>query len=51
VGTATRHTDAASVMRSHERHGFARVGHLREAGHKHGAWHDVSFWQYQLGND
>jgi phosphinothricin acetyltransferase len=38
-------------VRLHERHGFARVGHLREAGHKHGAWHDVGFWQCLLGND
>ncbi len=35
-------------VRLHERHGFARVGHLREAGFKHDAWHDVGFWQCHL---
>lgn len=32
-------------VRLHERHGFAQVGHLVEAGYKRGAWHDVGFWQ------
>lgn len=35
-------------VRLHERHGFVPVGRLREAGHKHGAWHDVGFWQRAL---
>ena len=35
-------------VRLHERHGFERVGHLREAGYKHDAWHDVGFWQCNL---
>lgn len=35
-------------VRLHERHGFVRVGRLREAGHKHGAWRDVGFWQCAL---
>jgi phosphinothricin acetyltransferase len=35
-------------VRLHERHGFACVGHLREAGFKHDAWHDVGFWQRHL---
>jgi phosphinothricin acetyltransferase len=35
-------------VRLHERHGFARAGHLREAGFKHDAWHDVGFWQCSL---
>jgi phosphinothricin acetyltransferase len=35
-------------VRLHERHGFARVGHLRDAGFKHDAWHDVGFWQRRL---
>jgi phosphinothricin acetyltransferase len=38
-------------VRLHERHGFERVGHLREAGYKHGAWHDVGFWQCKLVAD
>jgi phosphinothricin acetyltransferase len=35
-------------VRLHERHGFTRVGELREAGFKHDAWHDVGFWQCLL---
>jgi phosphinothricin acetyltransferase len=35
-------------VRLHEQHGFDRVGHLREAGFKHDAWHDVGFWQCLL---
>jgi phosphinothricin acetyltransferase len=35
-------------VRLHERHGFVSVGHLREAGYKHDAWHDVGFWQCSL---
>lgn len=35
-------------VRLHERHGFERVGHLREAGYKYDAWHDVGFWQRSL---
>ncbi|HEY1839812.1 MAG TPA: GNAT family N-acetyltransferase [Mycobacterium sp.] len=38
-------------VRLHVRHGFERVGHLLEAGYKHGAWHDVGFWQRMLGGD
>ncbi|WP_343708880.1 N-acetyltransferase family protein [Mycobacterium sp.] len=34
----------------HERHGFRPVGRLREAGHKHGAWHDVGWWQCNLSD-
>jgi phosphinothricin acetyltransferase len=37
-------------VRLHERHGFDRVGHLREAGFKHDAWHDVGFWQCLLNS-
>jgi L-amino acid N-acyltransferase YncA len=32
----------------HERSGFERVGIFRRAGYKHGAWHDVEWWQHQL---
>jgi phosphinothricin acetyltransferase len=38
-------------VRLHERHGFVRIGHLLEAGYKHGAWHDVGFWQCKLADD
>ena len=37
-------------VRLHERHGFDGVGHLREAGFKHNAWHDVGFWQCLLAS-
>ena len=33
----------------HEALGFQRVGVYREIGFKHGAWHDVGWWQLQLG--
>jgi phosphinothricin acetyltransferase len=42
--------NAASVA-LHERLGFAAVGVVKEAGYKHGAWHDVGFWQKRLAND
>ena len=37
-------------VRLHERHGFVQVGRIVEAGYKHGAWHDVGFWQSDLGS-
>jgi phosphinothricin acetyltransferase len=35
----------------HERLGFAPAGVVRAAGWKHGAWHDVGFWQLMLRAD
>lgn len=32
----------------HERLGFQKVGHMREAGWKFGAWVDVGFWERLL---
>ncbi len=32
----------------HEAFGFVSVGTVREAGYKHGAWHDVAFFQKRL---
>jgi L-amino acid N-acyltransferase YncA len=32
----------------HETLGFTSVGVYREVGHKHGAWHDVGWWQLAL---
>jgi phosphinothricin acetyltransferase len=32
----------------HERLGFTKVGHMKEAGWKFGAWVDVGFWELQL---
>ena len=32
----------------HERLGFALVGVFSEVGHKHGAWHDVAWYQLAL---
>ncbi|WP_432496577.1 GNAT family N-acetyltransferase [Kineococcus gypseus] len=31
--------------------GFERVGTYRRVGFKHGAWHDVTWWQRRLGED
>jgi phosphinothricin acetyltransferase len=35
-------------VRLHERLGFQPVGVFREAGYKHGAWHDVGWYQRTL---
>lgn len=35
-------------IRLHERVGFIKCGHVRDAGFKLGAWHDVGFWQAVL---
>lgn len=29
----------------HEKHGFAKVAHLKQVGFKHGDWVDVGYWQ------
>ena len=39
--------NAASVG-LHEAMGFAPVGVFRDVGFKHGAWHDVGWWQLAL---
>ena len=38
----------ASSVRLHEKLGFRKVGHMREAGWKFGAWVDVGFWERLL---
>ncbi|MCA8960584.1 MAG: N-acetyltransferase [Planctomycetes bacterium] len=35
----------------HESLGFRRVGVFSRVGHKHGAWHDVGFWERWIGED
>jgi phosphinothricin acetyltransferase len=35
-------------VRLHEGHGFSPVGVYRSVGYKHGAWHDVGWWQLPL---
>jgi|ERR1035438_3752472 phosphinothricin acetyltransferase len=35
-------------VRLHEKLGFHKVGHMREAGWKFGAWVDVGFWERML---
>lgn len=39
--------NAASVA-LHEKAGFEHVGIYKHVGYKHGAWHDVGWWQRQL---
>lgn len=34
----------------HERFGFEACGVVHRAGWKHGAWHDVGFWELPLGD-
>ena len=38
----------ASSVRLHEKLGFQKVGHMREAGWKFGGWVDVGFWERRL---
>lgn len=35
----------------HEALGFTAMGVLPNAGHKHGAWHDVGYWSLPLARD
>jgi phosphinothricin acetyltransferase len=35
-------------IRLHEKLGFHKVGHMKEAGWKFGAWVDVGFWERML---
>ena len=32
----------------HQSIGFTEIGTFREVGYKHGAWHDVSWWQRKI---
>ena len=52
LGYVTLHAGIAlpndASVRLHERLGFRRVGVYRNVGHKHGAWHDVGWWQLLL---
>jgi RimJ/RimL family protein N-acetyltransferase len=32
----------------HESLGFEPIGIYRNVGHKHGAWHDVMWWQKEI---
>ena len=43
---STLPTDARVGL--HEAFGFERVGIYRQIGFKHGAWHDVGWWQLRL---
>ncbi len=38
-------------VRLHESIGFSPVGVYRRVGYKHGAWHDVGWWQLSLRDD
>ncbi len=49
IGGITLPNEAS--VRLHERVGFVKVGHVRHAGWKFGAWHDVGFWQAMLTGD
>ena len=52
AGLVTAHAgitlpNAASVG-LHEAFGFTKVAHYPHVGFKHGAWHDVGWWQLRL---
>jgi phosphinothricin acetyltransferase len=38
-------------VKLHRALGFEDVGTVRDAGFKHGAWHDVQFWQKRFSTD
>ncbi|MDH3680891.1 MAG: GNAT family N-acetyltransferase [Acidimicrobiia bacterium] len=38
-----------SSIALHERLGFCHVGTFDQVGHKFGRWHDLGFWQRELG--
>ena len=37
-----------SSIALHKACGFTEIGTFREVGYKHGAWHDVSWWQRRI---
>jgi L-amino acid N-acyltransferase YncA len=49
VGGITLPNPASVAL--HERLGFRPVGVFAAAGFKFGEWHDVGFWQLELGSD
>jgi phosphinothricin acetyltransferase len=46
IATIALPNDAS--VRLHEKFGFERAGHIREAGFKFGRWFDVGYWQRML---
>jgi L-amino acid N-acyltransferase YncA len=46
IGVMTEPNAASTVL--HERLGFRNAGTQLGIGYKHGAWHDVTFWQRDL---
>lgn len=38
-------------VRLHEKLGFVKISHVKHAGWKFGAWHDVGFWQLMLAGE
>lgn len=32
----------------HEKMGFVHIGTFPDVGYKHGAWHDVGYWPFEL---
>lgn len=46
IGGITLPNEAS--VRLHESMGFVKVAHVRDAGWKFDAWHDVGFWQRHL---
>ncbi len=49
IGGITLPNDPSVAL--HRALGFEHVGTVRDAGYKHGAWHDVAFYQRRLRTD
>lgn len=46
IGGVTLPNEAS--VRLHERLGFVKISHVKDAGWKFNQWHDVGFWQLML---
>lgn len=49
IAGITLPNDASVAL--HERFGMTRVATFEKVGYKHGAWHDVGYWQIHFGGD
>jgi len=38
-------------IKFHDKYGFKKIGVYRSVGFKNGQWHDVGWWELNIGND